>query len=68
MALEKISFVDTGYHNWLKRKIQGMKDALSLGQSFEHMAGNMLERKLSAYEKALKEIERPWFLTGSLIH
>jgi len=59
MALEKISFIDTGYHNWLKRKIQGMKEALSAGQTFEHMAGDMLERKLSAYEKALKEIERP---------
>ena len=58
MALEKISFRNTGYHGWLKRKIQGMKDALSAGQSFEHMAGDMLERKLSAYEKELKEIEK----------
>ncbi len=58
MALEKISFRDTGYHNWLKLKIQGMKDALSSGQSFEHMAGDMLERKLSAYEKELREIEK----------
>ena len=58
MALEKISFRDTGYHGWLKRKIQGMKDALKSGQSFEHMTGDMLERKLSAYEKELKEIEK----------
>ena len=55
---EKISFQNTGYHNWLKRKIQGMKEALSSGQSFEHMSGDMLERKLSAYEKELKEIEK----------
>jgi len=58
MALEKISFVDTGYYNWLKRKIQGMKEALSSNQIFEHMSGDMLERKLASYEKALKEIEK----------
>jgi len=58
MALEKISFQNTGYHGWLKRKIQGMKDALKSGQVFEHMSGDMLERKLLAYEKYLKEIER----------
>ena len=58
MALEKISFRDTGYHGWLKRKIQGMRDALKSRQSFEHMSGDMLEYKLSAYEKELKEIEK----------
>lgn len=52
MALEKLNF---NYHDWLKRKIQGMKDALSSGQSFEHMTGKALERKLVSYEKALRD-------------
>jgi hypothetical protein len=55
MALEKLNF---NYHDWLKRKIQGMKDALNPGQSFEHMTGEMLKRKLSAYERALKNEEK----------
>ena len=52
MALEKLNF---NYHDWLKRKIQLMKQALNSGQSFEHMTGKALERKLASYEKALKE-------------
>jgi len=52
MALEKLNF---NYHDWLKRKIQGMKEALNSNQSFEHMSGEMLERKLASYEKALKD-------------
>ena len=52
MALEKLNF---NYHDWLKRKIKLMEQALNSGQSFEHMSGEMLKRKLASYEKALKE-------------
>lgn len=55
MALEKLNF---NYHDWLKRKIQGMKEALDSRQSFEHMSGEMLEQKLASYEKALRDEEK----------
>ncbi len=56
--LEKINFGAYGYHAWLIRKINGMKEALEAKQSFEHSTDSeMLKRKLAAYERALKEIE-----------
>ena len=56
--LEKINLPDDScYYKWLEGKIQGMKDALDSGQNFEHMSGDALRRKLSAYEKALNELK-----------
>jgi len=56
--LEKINFGTYGYHEWLVGKINGMKKALEAGESFEHSTDQeMLKRKLTAYERALKEIE-----------
>jgi len=56
--LEKINFGSYGYHAWLVGKINGMKEALASGQSFEHSPDEeMLKRKLATYEKALKELE-----------
>lgn len=56
--LEKINFGAYGYQEWLIGKINGMKKALEAGESFEHSESQeMLKRKLTSYEKALKEIE-----------
>ena len=56
--LEKIYFGAYGYEKWLIGKINGMKKALEVGESFEHSENEeMLKRKLASYEKALKEIE-----------
>jgi hypothetical protein len=56
--LERINFGTYGYHAWLVGKINGMKEALASGQSFEHSPDEeMLKRKLATYEKALKELE-----------
>lgn len=56
--LEKINFGSYGYHAWLVGKINGMKEALEAGESFEHSTDQeMLKRKLAAYKRALKEIE-----------
>jgi len=56
--LEKINFGTYGYQEWLIGKINGMKKALEVGESFEHSTSQeMLKRKLASYEKALKETE-----------
>jgi hypothetical protein len=56
--LEKINFGSAGYKEWLIGKNNGMKKALEAGESFEHSSDTeMLKRKLTSYEKALKETE-----------
>ncbi len=56
--LERITFGQAGYLNWLKRKIAGMRTALKSGESFEGSTDSeMLKRKLAVYEKELKAIE-----------
>lgn len=55
--LERVEFGRAGYYNWLVKKINGMRKALEVGESFENSTDTkMLKRKLAVYERELKSM------------